>query len=107
LGAMTPQKTSGELRLILEPEGAEQDSRVRSIEAAGAPIARAEIAIGPEGGFSPEELDAFQLSAFARLGLGPRILRTETAAIAAIIMLQTRFGDMSANPADSSRSADA
>ncbi len=107
LGAMTPQKTSGQLRLILEPEGAEQDSRVRSIEAAGAPIARAEIAIGPEGGFSPEELDAFQLSAFARLGLGPRILRTETAAIAAIIMLQTRFGDMSANPADSSRTADA
>lgn len=106
LGALAPQKPSGALRLILEPVGDVQQSGARSIDAAGA-IARAEIAIGPEGGFSPEELDAFQLSAFARLDLGPRILRTETAAIAAIIMLQTRFGDMSANPADSSRTADA
>jgi 16S rRNA (uracil1498-N3)-methyltransferase len=107
LGAMAPQKASGALRLILEPAGAIQERSARSIDvAAGGPISQAEIAIGPEGGFSPEELDAFQLSAFARLGLGPRVLRTETAAIAAIVMLQTRFGDMCANPNDSSRTAD-
>jgi 16S rRNA (uracil1498-N3)-methyltransferase len=98
LGAMTPQKAPGALRLILEPEGEDPESGARSIGvAAGGPVAHAEIAIGPEGGFSPEELDAFHLSAFAALGLGPRVLRTETAAIAAIVMLQTRFGDMSAN----------
>ena len=53
------------------------------------------IAIGPEGGFAPEELEGFGLCGFARIGMGPRILRTETAAIAALVMLQTRFGDMS------------
>jgi 16S rRNA (uracil1498-N3)-methyltransferase len=108
LGAMAPQKASGALRLILEPEGAIQERSARSIDsAASGPISHAEIAIGPEGGFAPEELDAFHLSAFARLGLGPRVLRTETAAIAAIVMLQARFGDMSANTGDSSRTADA
>jgi 16S rRNA (uracil1498-N3)-methyltransferase len=108
LGAMAPPGTSGALRLLLEPEGTVPESSARSIDVtAGTPITRAEIAIGPEGGFSPEELDAFHLTAFARLGLGPRVLRTETAAIAAIVMLQTRFGDMSAKSADSSRPADA
>jgi 16S rRNA (uracil1498-N3)-methyltransferase len=60
-------------------------------------VAAADIAIGPEGGFAPEELEAFELSAFIRAGLGPRVLRTETAAIAAIVMLQARFGDMLAD----------
>jgi 16S rRNA (uracil1498-N3)-methyltransferase len=53
-----------------------------------------EIAIGPEGGFAGEELEALDLAGFARVALGPRVLRTETAAIAAVTWLQTRFGDM-------------
>ncbi len=53
-----------------------------------------EIAIGPEGGFAPDELEAFRIAAFERVRLGPRILRTETAAIAALTWLQTQFGDM-------------
>ena len=71
-----------------------------------AAAAGAQIAIGPEGGFAPEELEAFDLSAFARVRLGPRVLRTETAAIAAIAVLQARFGDMSVVSHDSSRTAD-
>jgi 16S rRNA (uracil1498-N3)-methyltransferase len=59
--------------------------------------AAVEIAIGPEGGFADDELDAFRLAGFMRVQLGPRILRTETAAIAALTWLQTRFGDMRAN----------
>src|SRR3974390_1577814 len=106
LGAMVPRKASGALRLILEPEGAVPESARFIDVAAGCAVTHAEIAIGPEGGFSPEELDAFQLSAFSLLGLGPRVLRTETAAIAAIVMLQTRFRDMAANPNDSSPTAD-
>jgi 16S rRNA (uracil1498-N3)-methyltransferase len=107
LGAMPPRKASGALRLILEPEGAVPESSARTIDVgAGGPVAQAEIAIGPEGGFSPEELDAFRLSDFSPLGLGPRVLRTETAAIAAIVMLQTRFGDMSANLSGASPTAD-
>jgi 16S rRNA (uracil1498-N3)-methyltransferase len=54
----------------------------------------AEIAIGPEGGFAEEELEGFRVAGFRRAGLGPRILRTETAAIAALTWLQTRYGDM-------------
>lgn len=57
----------------------------------------AEIAIGPEGGFADDELDAFRIAGFARAQLGPRILRTETAAIAALTWLQTRFGDLRAD----------
>jgi 16S rRNA (uracil1498-N3)-methyltransferase len=54
-----------------------------------------EIAVGPEGGFAEDELEAFRIAGFSRLSLGPRVLRTETAAIAAIVWLQTLFGDMS------------
>lgn len=54
----------------------------------------AEVAVGPEGGFDAPELDALRLSGFAALKLGPRILRTETAALAALSWLQSRFGDL-------------
>jgi 16S rRNA (uracil1498-N3)-methyltransferase len=108
LGSLT-QATAGEdLRLVLEPERTRQTQGPgHSIDSASiASAARAEIAIGPEGGFAPEELEAFNLSVFSRVTLGPRVLRTETAAIAAIAVLQARFGDMSAVSEDSSRTAD-
>jgi 16S rRNA (uracil1498-N3)-methyltransferase len=106
LGALAQANES--LRLVLEPERAHRTERgTQSIDIASLQSASlAEIAIGPEGGFAPEELEAFDLSSFSRLGLGPRVLRTETAAIAAIVVLQARFGDMSAISDDSSRTAD-
>lgn len=61
---------------------------------AHASFGAADMAIGPEGGFAADELEAFGLTGFLPLGLGPRVLRTETAAIAALVWLQTRFGDM-------------
>ena len=109
LGALAAHATEGDvLRLVLEPERAQRtEGGGRSIDIASSQSAsQAQIAIGPEGGFAPEELEAFDLSAFSRVGLGPRVLRTETAAIAAIVVLQARFGDMSAVSDDSSRSAD-
>jgi 16S rRNA (uracil1498-N3)-methyltransferase len=107
LGAMLPGGEAGAaLRLVLEPERAHAPSGMWQAGNAGRP-ASAEIAIGPEGGFAPDELEAFQLSSFLRVGLGPRVLRTETAAIAALVMLQTRFGDMSSDSYASSRTADA
>jgi 16S rRNA (uracil1498-N3)-methyltransferase len=85
------------LRLVLEPERADEPRRAAGAALeAGTPVTGALIAIGPEGGFAPEELEAFNISSFSRLGLGPRVLRTETAAIVAIAILQARFGDMSA-----------
>jgi 16S rRNA (uracil1498-N3)-methyltransferase len=77
----------GGTRLVLEPD-ADADTVTRDV--AGS----VEIAIGPEGGFAPDELEAFHLAGFKRVRFGPRILRTETAAIAALTWLQTQFGDM-------------
>ena len=62
------------------------------------PGAAVEVAIGPEGGFAREELEALAVAGFAGIGFGPRILRTETAAIAAVTWLQTRYGDMRPGP---------
>jgi 16S rRNA (uracil1498-N3)-methyltransferase len=108
LGSLAPAAAAEVLRLVLEPERARRTQGPgRSFDSASPqPVSRAEIAIGPEGGFAAEELDAFDLSGFSRVTIGPRVLRTETAAIAAIAVLQARFGDMPAAADESSRTAD-
>jgi len=50
--------------------------------------------VGPEGGFTPDEVQMAQDHGFLICGLGPRILRAETAALAASTVVQYRFGDM-------------
>ena len=87
LGESVP---GSQLRLVLEPESAPHDP----LGASALEVVAAEIAIGPEGGFAPDELEAFRVAEFSPVSLGPRVLRTETAAIAALIWLQVRFGDM-------------
>lgn len=52
------------------------------------------ILIGPEGGFSAEEAAMCRQAGFEAVGLGPRILRTETAAIAALSMVLYEKGDL-------------
>jgi len=52
------------------------------------------IFIGPEGGFSEGEIKLASEQGFTPLGLGPRILRTETASIVTIAVLQHLFGDI-------------
>ena len=52
------------------------------------------LAVGPEGGWSPRDREQLVGAGFAGLRLGPRVLRTETAGIAAIAALQARFGDL-------------
>jgi 16S rRNA (uracil1498-N3)-methyltransferase len=57
----------------------------------GMPIA---LLIGPEGGFSPEERTALlRRPGTLRLALGPRILRADTAAVAALALVQATLGD--------------
>jgi 16S rRNA (uracil1498-N3)-methyltransferase len=52
------------------------------------------LLIGPEGGWAPEEQRLAQEQSFLPLALGPRILRAETAAIAALSILQSRLDEM-------------
>jgi 16S rRNA (uracil1498-N3)-methyltransferase len=51
------------------------------------------LLIGPEGGFTTDEANVAVQAGFIPVLLGPRVLRTETAAIAGIAALQTLWGD--------------
>ena len=55
---------------------------------------RVRLLIGPEGGLSDEEITEANDSGFHDVLLGPRVLRTETAALTAITALQCKFGDL-------------
>jgi 16S rRNA (uracil1498-N3)-methyltransferase len=52
-----------------------------------------ELLVGPEGGLAPEEARAAEVAGYAALRLGPRVLRTETAGLAALAALHARWGD--------------
>ena len=71
---LAEQERSTTLRTALE----------ESITAAGTEMATLEIAIGPEGGWASEEEALFDANGWRAVSLGPRILRAETAAIAAL-----------------------
>ena len=53
----------------------------------------AHVLVGPEGGWTDAEMAAFDAAGCRRVRLGPRVLRTETAGLAAIAALQARWGD--------------
>ncbi|HKT02403.1 MAG TPA: RsmE family RNA methyltransferase, partial [Rugosimonospora sp.] len=50
------------------------------------------LAIGPEGGVAPEELDRFTSAGAVPVRLGPEVLRTSTAGVAALAVLSARLG---------------
>ena len=80
---------AGGLRLLLDPDGA------LSLPTLQVPAATPVLlAVGPEGGWSPLDREQLGAAGFQGLRLGPRILRTETAGLAAIAALQARFGDL-------------
>lgn len=75
------------LRLALDPHGAR---RARDLPVGSV----ATLAVGPEGGLSEHDLATLEQAGFQGLGLGPRILRTETAGLAALSALQAIHGDL-------------
>ncbi|MEG3191154.1 16S rRNA (uracil(1498)-N(3))-methyltransferase [Lysobacter sp. D1-1-M9] len=89
LAAALTELPGGGLRLILDPAG---DLAFSTL--AIAPDAAVRLAVGPEGGWSPLDREQLQAAGFQGLRLGPRILRTETAGLAAIAALQAGFGDL-------------
>jgi 16S rRNA (uracil1498-N3)-methyltransferase len=76
------------VRLALDPDSG---SGLRSL---ARPIGAASLLVGPEGGLSGAELKLSVSNGFTALRLGPRVLRTETAAMAALAALQTLHGDL-------------
>jgi 16S rRNA (uracil1498-N3)-methyltransferase len=57
-------------------------------------VSRVIVMIGPEGGFSTDEVEFAERHGFVPVGLGPRVLRTETAAIVASALCQHLWGDL-------------
>lgn len=79
-------------RLIFCDEGAPIADPIAALhEIAPGPLA---VLIGPEGGFAPEERDALIALPFvARIAMGPRIMRADTAAVAALTLVNAVLGD--------------
>jgi 16S rRNA (uracil1498-N3)-methyltransferase len=74
--------------LLLSPGAA---IRMADISPTGARIT---VLIGPEGGLADIEQETAVKSGFTAVRLGPRVLRTETAAVCALTLLQQQFGDL-------------
>lgn len=66
------------------------------LAARAAPATPVELLVGPEGGLSERERDLATSRGFEDVGLGPRVLRTETAPIAALATINALWGDFSA-----------
>ncbi|MCC5794161.1 MAG: 16S rRNA (uracil(1498)-N(3))-methyltransferase [Chromatiales bacterium] len=78
----------GTLRLLLDPGGSPPAGTL------GSHTLAAVVLIGPEGGLTSEERSLALAHGFTPLRLGPRILRTETAALTALTLLQFLAGDL-------------
>lgn len=82
------QESTTALKLNLHPRAA------HGINGLNLSNARVRLLIGPEGGLSSEEIHMTEMEHFTDVLLGPRVLRTETAALTAITALQLKFGDL-------------
>jgi len=79
--------------LVFCDEDAPQANPIAAL-ASAAPSAGVALLIGPEGGFDDFEREAIgRAPNVLRLSLGPRILRADTAAVAALALVQSRYGD--------------
>jgi len=73
--------------LVLSPEAD------LTIAAGPAPGGALDLLVGPEGGFSPDEIACARRGGMTAVRLGPRVLRTETAALAALATINALWGD--------------
>jgi 16S rRNA (uracil1498-N3)-methyltransferase len=84
--------------LVFCDEAAEVTDPVRALQSAGAAGDGIDVLIGPEGGFAEEERALLaRQSNTLRLALGPRILRADTAGVAALALVQAARGDWRGN----------
>ena len=79
---------------VLAPR-AGQSLRMATMQAAiDAPLHDIDLLVGPESGLTDDELALAEQAGLAPVGLGPRVLRTETAGLAALALLQSAHGDL-------------
>ncbi len=81
-------KDSGTSRIFAHPYG--QPEPVSALRVALQSCREIQVAIGPEGGFTPEEAAALLAAEWMQLSLGPRMLRVEMAAIATTVAITTQ-----------------
>ncbi|HEY3732157.1 MAG TPA: 16S rRNA (uracil(1498)-N(3))-methyltransferase [Steroidobacteraceae bacterium] len=93
--ACTAAATVGALdgKLLLDPEASESLAAVLPSGRSADGLERLQLLIGPEGGISPAEFAQAAAAGFRPCRLGPRVLRTETAPLAALAAIQTLAGD--------------
>jgi 16S rRNA (uracil1498-N3)-methyltransferase len=84
-GAAAPADST---QLVLAPGTAQP---LTGIDSPGTKLC---LLVGPEGGLSDSELADAAIAGFRRVSLGPRVLRTETAALAALAIAQATWGDL-------------
>lgn len=91
---LTPLATpsNADLRLILDPRAEQSLSNVLLNQRSSAKTIV--LLSGPEGGFSDAEVELAQQKGVISVGLGPRVLRTETAPLAALSIVQALLGDL-------------
>ena len=81
-------QSTSQIRLTLDPRSEKRFSDIHM------PQAGCRVLIGPEGGLTDQEVYQSEQAGFDAVLLGPRILRTETAALTSISILQSHFGDL-------------
>lgn len=84
---LSAQQKKNNLKLILTP------SKAQNINQLEKPSSSIDFMVGPEGGFSDKEMALALNSAFIPINFGQRILRTETASIVALSIMQNLWGD--------------
>jgi len=91
LGSILELSLHDSVKLILwEKEEISLKERMREIDTKSGKVL---LLVGPEGGFCEEEISVAKGKGFITVGLGPRILRSETAGVAMLSILQYEFGD--------------
>lgn len=88
LNTLLSEPTNTNCRLLLEPSA---PTSLRQLSKSEESI---DLLIGPEGGISAIELENITAIGFTPVSFGPRVLRTETAAVAAIAVIQAQWGDL-------------
>ncbi len=88
LDGLLAEPFEGERLVLLETPGQ------RPLAAIPKPARAVLVLVGPAGGWEPAEVGRLESAGFHAVGLGPRVLRSETAAVAAVVMAQALWGGL-------------